>query len=126
MITLSFVCNYDIFLPSSVCDGNNPAFCSNDCVYYKFIYLVHGSSFIAWNEWKWYQKTDTDDSMIRWFKETYDLSISHKIYKKTNHINLKSFLAPWGELYIDSEKCCGMKSICLYHDKCEFVYLYVS
>lgn len=54
------------------------------------------------------------------------MSISHKIYKKTNHINLKSFLAPRGELYIDSEKCCGMKSICLYHDKCEFVYLYVS
>lgn len=66
-------------------------------------------------------KRPTGNSMIWWFKETYGLW--RKIYiksKKPNHISLKSFLAPWGEL---SYNCYGMKSICVHHDKCVFVYL---
>lgn len=76
---------------------------------------------------KWMKMISKDILMIVWLGDLrkFMMLIFYKIYKKINYINLKLFFVLWGKLYIDSEKCYGMKLICLYYDKCEFVYLYV-
>lgn len=68
---------------------------------------------------KWMKMILKDILMIVWLGDLrkFMMLIFYKIYKKINYINLKLFFVLWGELYIDSEKCYGMKLICLYYDK---------
>lgn len=130
MITLSFVCIYDIFF--------YPCPCVMATIQLSAPMTVCTISLSIWFMVALLKHEMNENDikrlilMIVWLGDSRKLMTCQyliRFIKKANHINLRSFLAhaPWGELsYVDSEKCYGMKSICLHHDKCEFVYLSVS